>query len=65
MSKLGLASLGLRGHGGRPQNDHDDLGTLKGSLDAKFHGPRLKSVENLGKMTLLASVTSSVLGGRI
>ena len=43
-SKLGMASFGLRGHGGWPQYAHD-LGTPKASLHAKFHGPRLKTVD--------------------
>ena len=59
-----MASFGLRGHGNQPQYDHE-LSTLKGCLHVKFIESRLKSVEKVGKMTLLASVASSVLRGRI
>ena len=48
MSKLGMASLGFRGHGGhggRPQYAHD-LGNPLGSLLAKFHGHEFKIGEN-------------------
>ena len=44
MSKLSVASFGLRGRGGRPQYAHD-LGRSKDSLNAKFHGPGLKTLD--------------------
>ena len=52
MSKLGMASFGLRGHGGQPQYAHD-LGRDKWGLHAKFHCPWLKTVDLYKEQTRL------------
>ena len=55
-SKMSMASFSLGGRGGRPQVAHDH-GTVKCGLHAKFHRPRLETVDLHRESTALQTQT--------